>query len=114
MQLIPFYLFIIIYTNSMVISAPIKQIIPNLQETKYQKAMAAANRLLEQLQNQESHIEYIPINDDDSSSEIINDDDILPLNQLQLMKYFEALNEYFAPLKHTPIMADSIMKAEDH
>jgi len=55
--------------------------------------------------------------DEESSSELIDDDYILPISKQQLMNYLaeqEESDEHLTPVIHTPIMDDSIMKAENH
>jgi hypothetical protein len=55
-------------------------------------------------------------NDEESSSELI-DEYILPISKQELLKYLaeqEENDEHITPVIHTPIMADSIMKAENH
>jgi len=55
--------------------------------------------------------------DEESSSEINDDEYILPINTQQLMKYLaeqEESDEHLTPVIHTPVMDDSIMTAENH
>jgi len=61
------------------------------------------------------------VDDDEESSSEMNDDDdddyILPINNQQLMQYLEEElenNKHLTPVIHTPVMDDSIMKAENH
>lgn len=97
MQFIFFYIISLSCLSSLVISAPIDQGKTNLQETKHEKASAAANHLLKELADEQiqsdtsdeenDDIESIPIIEyfDDSSSETIDFDDLLPAYELDLM-----------------------------
>jgi len=55
--------------------------------------------------------------DEESSSEVNDDEYILPISTQQLMRYLaeqEESDENLTPVIHTPVMDDSIMKAENH
>jgi len=102
----------IICVYSLVISVPIKQskidsirTISDSQEIKYEKGSDVANRLLNESTNetfadqesQEDDIEYIPVindfypiyDDEESSSEINDVDDVLPIDEQELIKFLE-------------------------
>jgi len=61
---------------------------------------------------------YAQLADDEESSPEMNDDEyILPISTQQLMRYLaeqEESDEHLIPVIHTPVIDDSIMKAEDH
>ncbi|CAF2375901.1 unnamed protein product [Rotaria sp. Silwood2] len=84
--------------------------------------------LEKELNNNEEDIEYIPtiddlysiydnINDEELSSEINDADDIFPIDEQELMNYLKEQQQFdkdLSPTKHTSIIDDSIMKAENH
>ncbi|CAF3374764.1 unnamed protein product [Rotaria sp. Silwood1] len=81
-----------------------------------------------ELNNNEEYTEYIPtiddlysiydnINDEELSSEINDSDDILSIDEQELMNYLkkqQQLDKDLSSVKQTPIIDDSIMKAENH
>jgi len=77
MQLIPFCLFTIICGYSLVLSAPVKQAVPDSQETKQQKATAIASRLLKEIAGeQEASHQPEPSSNHDESQ-----DTAIPVNR---------------------------------
>jgi len=60
---------------------------------------------------------YAQVPDDEESSSESTDEYILPISKQQLLRYLaeqEESDEHITPVIHTPIMDDSIMKAENH
>ncbi|CAF4398492.1 unnamed protein product, partial [Rotaria sordida] len=57
------------------------------------------------------------INDEELLSEMNDTDDDLPIDEQELMNYLEKQHQFdedLSPMINTPIIDDSIMKAEDH
>ncbi|CAF0722455.1 unnamed protein product [Rotaria sordida] len=55
--------------------------------------------------------------DEESSSEFIDNEYLLPINRQQLMRYFaeeEDSDENLTPVIHSPVMDDTLMTAESH
>ncbi|CAF1271203.1 unnamed protein product [Adineta steineri] len=133
MQFFSLGLFTIICGYSLVISAPVNQTVEDSQETKHHKVTAIASRLLKELtnehpsnkkpdiSNENENIGYFiamnDLDDEQSSSEIIDLDGILVDNDRELIKYLQQL-EYFdedlTGMVNTPIIDGSMMEIENH
>ncbi|CAF0817581.1 unnamed protein product [Rotaria sordida] len=144
MYFIPLCLFAIICGHSLVISAPINQnsqetkhqaataIASHLLKELANEQLASqySNGDLQQIESDDNEdvIGYIPtiddlyliddnINDEELLSEMNDTDDDLPIDEQELMNYLEKQHQFdedLSPMINTPIIDDSIMKAEDH
>ncbi|CAF0762092.1 unnamed protein product [Rotaria sp. Silwood1] len=55
--------------------------------------------------------------DEESSSELVDNEYLLPINRQQLLRYFaeeENSDENLTPVIHSPVVDDTQMKAENH